>query len=161
MSKHFGRRILSKLSLKSTRSASNNQSQKQSIGTNKLLTSSKSMENNNSPSSLLNMKSAVPLHSRAAAQESEQQLSAMHMMIDQTDNDLRRALEYTATRREQLDELNYRSEEMLSKNENLVFGKIIIRQKSRIIDVFSLHTNLFRHMKLIKVSLSWQLISLY
>ena len=136
MSNHFGRRILSKLSLKSSRSEPNNQSQKQSISNNKFLTNSKSMENNNQPSSLLNIKSAVPLHSRTVAQESQQQLDAMHRMVDQTDNDLRRALEHSATRREQLDELNYRSEEMLSKNENLVFGKNIIEQKSQRIDVY-------------------------
>jgi hypothetical protein len=103
MSNNFGRKIFSKLSLKSTRSVpmiSNNQNHPEKTG-----------------SSLLNMKST--------AQESQQYLDSMHKIVDQTDNDLRRAVEHAAIRREQLNDLHFRSEEMLSKNENLVFGKRI------------------------------------
>jgi hypothetical protein len=85
------------------------------------------MEKTNSLSLALNIKSDVILNDRNVGQESQQHLDAMHKIVDQTDNDLRRALEHTAHRREQLDELHFRSEEMLSKNENLVFGKIFYR----------------------------------
>lgn len=55
-------------------------------------------------------------------QQSEQELQAMHRMVDQTDANLRQALEHAAIRHEQLDQLKMRSEEVLNKNENLVFG---------------------------------------
>ena len=117
MSNSFGR----KLSLKSNRSAPNlktNQNQK--------LLSSRSMEETSLPrktdSLLLNIKSAAAVNNRTTVKESQQHLDMMHKMVDQTDNDLRRALEHAAVRREQLDDLHFRSEEMLSKNENLVFG---------------------------------------
>jgi hypothetical protein len=100
MSNNFGRKIFSKLSLKSTRSApiiSNNQNHK-------LQRNSKSIEQ--------------------IGTASQQYLDSMHKIVDQTDNNLRRALEHAAIRHEQLNDLHIRSEEMLSKNENLVFGNI-------------------------------------
>ncbi|CAF4169161.1 unnamed protein product [Rotaria sordida] len=122
MLNHFGRIISNELSLKSSQSAPiilNNQNHK-------ILINSKSKEKNNSSikkvSSLLNIKSAVELDNRTNAQKSQQDLDAMHQIVDQTDNDLRHALEHASLRREQLYELHFRSEEMLSKNENLVFG---------------------------------------
>ena len=57
------------------------------------------------------------------AQESHEHLDTMNRIVDETDENLRRALEHAAVRHEQLDELHNRSEEMLQKNENLVFGK--------------------------------------
>ena len=70
---------------------------------------------------------------RARTQQSEQQLETMHRILDQTDHDLRRALSQSAGRREQLDELHMRSEDMLSKNENLVFGTHSSSSRSAII----------------------------
>ncbi|CAF2659816.1 unnamed protein product [Rotaria sp. Silwood2] len=122
MLNNFGRKIFSELSLKSSRSAPiivNNPNHK-------ILISSKLKEKNNSSikkvSSLSNVKSAVELDNHTNVQKSQQDLDAMHKIVDRTDNDLRQALEYASLRREQLDELHFRSEEMLSKNENLVFG---------------------------------------
>ncbi len=126
MSNSFERKIFSKLSLKSNRSAPiiiNNENQK-------FLRNSKSMENNNSSekteSSLSNIKSAVAFNSGTAAQESQQHLDAMNKIVDETDNNLRQALQHATIRHEQLDELHFRSQEMLDKNENLVFGKLFI-----------------------------------
>ena len=69
-----------------------------------------------------NMPTVGALEDRARVQESQQQLETMHRILDQTDHDLRRALGQSTVRRDQLDELHTRSEEMLSKNENLIFG---------------------------------------
>jgi hypothetical protein len=100
---------------------SNNQNQT-------FLRNSKSMEKTNSPrktvSSLSNIKSAVVVHNRTAAEESQQHLDAMSKLVDETDNNLRQAVEHASIRHEQLDELHFRSQEMLNKNENLVFGKL-------------------------------------
>lgn len=74
-------------------------------------------------SSLSNIKSAVVLQNRNMAQESQEHLDAMNRIVDQTDENLRQALEHAVVRHEQLDDLHHRSEEMLQKNENLVFGK--------------------------------------
>ncbi|CAF0731582.1 unnamed protein product [Adineta steineri] len=109
--------MLGKLSLKSSRSVPI------------IINNEKSLEKQNSPSSYLNIKSAIVLNNRTSAQESQEHLDAMHKIVDQTDNDLRYALEHVVNRREQLDQLQYRSEEMLSKNENLVFGKIFNSNK--------------------------------
>ncbi|UJR31722.1 hypothetical protein I4U23_019202 [Adineta vaga] len=95
MSKSFERNMPSKLSLKSTQSVP--------IILNEKSTSSVTTNHLN-------------------VQENQQQLDMMHRIVDQTDQDLRYALEHAANRREQLDILHLRSEEMLSKNENLVFG---------------------------------------
>jgi hypothetical protein len=99
---------------------SNNQNQT-------FLRNSKSMEKTNSPrktvSSLSNIKSAAAVHNRTAAEESQQHLDAMSKLVDETDNNLRQAVEHASIRHEQLDELHFRSQEMLNKNENLVFGK--------------------------------------
>ena len=84
------------------------------------------MMSNNSASTW-QIKSAANLADRPRAQQSQQELQAMHRLVDQTDVDLRRALEHTAIRHEQLDQLQLRSQELLSKNENLVFGKIAKR----------------------------------
>ncbi|CAM4756520.1 unnamed protein product [Rotaria magnacalcarata] len=87
---------------------------------------SKSIEQNNSStkkfSLLLNVKSTGAFHDHTNAKNNQQELDAMNKIVDQTDHDLRRALEHANLRHEQLDELEFRSEEMLSKNENLVFG---------------------------------------
>ena len=80
------------------------------------------MEKRKTISSLTNIKSAVVVHPRTAAQESQEHLDVMNRMVNDTDEHLRQALEHTAVRHEQLDELHHRSEEMLQKNENLVFG---------------------------------------
>lgn len=58
-------------------------------------------------------------------QQSKAELNAMHQLVDQTDANLRQALEHAAIRHEQLDQLKMRSEEMLNKNENLVFGNAL------------------------------------
>jgi hypothetical protein len=115
MANSFERKIFSKLSLKSSRSApdiTNNQN-------------SKSMEKRKTGSSSLssNIKSAIAFNNHTVAQESQQHLEAMNKIVDETDNNLRQALEHAAIRHEQLDELHFRSQEMLNKNENLVFGK--------------------------------------
>lgn len=85
-------------------------------------TDSRAMMNNSA--STWQIKSAVNLADRPRAQQSQQELDAMHRLVDRTDADLRRALEQTAIRHEQLDQLQLRSNELLSKNENLVFGNI-------------------------------------
>ncbi|CAF4672646.1 unnamed protein product, partial [Rotaria socialis] len=96
-----------------------------------LIFNSKPTEQNNSSvkkfSSLLNVKSTGAFHDHTNAKNNQQELDAMNKIVDQTDHDLRRALKYANLRHEQLDELEFRSEEMLSKNENLVFGNIIRR----------------------------------
>ncbi|CAF0724980.1 unnamed protein product [Adineta steineri] len=115
--------MLGKLSLKSSRSVPI------------IINNEKSLEKQNSPSSYLNIKSAIVLNNRTSAQESQEHLDAMHKIVDQTDNDLRYALEHVVNRREQLDQLQYRSEEMLSKNENLVFG-ITNYRKTQERDIF-------------------------
>jgi Xaa-Pro aminopeptidase len=79
------------------------------------------MNNSASTSQII---SAVHLSDRPRAQQSQQEIEAMHRVVDQTDANLRRALEQTAIRHEQLDQLQLRSNELLSKNENLVFGNI-------------------------------------
>jgi len=113
MSNSFERRkIFSKLLLKSSRSApdiTNNQN-------------SKSMEKRKTGSSS-NIKSAIAFNNHTEVQESQQHLETMNKIVDETDNNLRQALEHAAIRHEQLDELHFRSQEMLNKNENLVFGK--------------------------------------
>ncbi|CAF3385429.1 unnamed protein product [Rotaria socialis] len=92
-----------------------------------LIFNSKPTEQNNSSvkkfSSLLNVKSTGAFHDHTNAKNNQQELDAMNKIVDQTDHDLRRALKYANLRHEQLDELEFRSEEMLSKNENLVFVK--------------------------------------
>jgi hypothetical protein len=116
MSNSFGRKIFSKLSFKSSRSASditNNQNEK-------FLRNSKSMIGS---SSLSNIKSAIAFNNHTIVQESQQHLEAMNRIVDETDSNLRQALEHAAIRHEQIDELHFRSQEMLNKNENLVFGK--------------------------------------
>jgi hypothetical protein len=123
MSNSFGRKIFSKLSLKSSRSVpsiTNNENEK-------FLRNSKSMEKTISPrkteSSLLNIKSALEVNNHTVALESQQHLNAMNRIVDETDNNLRQALEHATIRHEQLAELHFQSQEMLNKNENLVFGK--------------------------------------
>ncbi len=121
MSNSFRRKILPLKSSRSEPMISNNQNQT-------FLRNSKSMEKTNSPrktvSSLSNIKSAVVVHNRTAAEESQQHLDAMSKLVDETDNNLRQAVEHASIRHEQLDELHFRSQEMLNKNENLVFGKL-------------------------------------
>jgi len=123
MSNSFGRKIFSKLSLKSSRSVpsiTNNENEK-------FLRNSKSMEKSISPrkteSSLSNIKSALEVNNHTVALESQQHLNAMNRIVDETDNNLRQALEHATIRHEQLAELHFQSQEMLNKNENLVFGK--------------------------------------
>ena len=119
-------KISSKLSLKSRQSTSMIESNRN----HKLLTSSSTTEQNNLPtkivSSPFNAKSSVNIDNHTVAQKDQQDLDAMHKIVDQTDHDLLHALEHAALRHEQLDELHIRSEEMLSKNENLIYGKIFI-----------------------------------
>lgn len=64
----------------------------------------------------------MPINRSVLQQQSENELQAMHRIVDRTDTNLRQALEHAATRQEQLDQLKTRSEEMLNKNEHLVFG---------------------------------------
>lgn len=119
-SNHFGRHFWKKFSLKSTRSAPIISSEKIQENSNR----NSQLINQRKPiSSLTNIKSAVVLHNRTMPQESHEHLDAMNRIVDETDENLRRALEHAVVRREQLDELHNRSEEMLQKNENLVFGK--------------------------------------
>ena len=61
--------------------------------------------------------------SKVLAQQSAQELRVVHEMVDRTDENLRRALEQTLSRQEQLNQLRIRSEQMLNKNEILIFGK--------------------------------------
>jgi hypothetical protein len=67
--------------------------------------------------------SNIKFNNRTAAEESQEHLDTINKIVDETDNNLRRALEHATIRHEQLDELHFRSQEMLNKNENLVFGK--------------------------------------
>ena len=71
----------------------------------------------------------MPISRAVAQQESQRELQSMHQMVDQTDVNLRHALEHAAIRHEQLDQLQFRSEEMLNKNENLVFGNFLFESQ--------------------------------
>jgi hypothetical protein len=115
LSNNFGRNIFKKLSLKSSQSAP--------VLNEKSKRNSELMENK--LASLLNIKSAFVINNRTAVQESQNHLDAMNKIVDETDKNLRQAIEHAAIRHEQLDELQLRSQEMLNKNENLVFGKIL------------------------------------
>jgi len=123
MSNSFGQKIISKLSLKSSQSEPILITNEKNI----LHRNSKSMEKNLSSKkpniSLLNIKSAAVINPQ---QESQQHLDAMNKIVDETDNNLRQALQHAAIRHEQLDELHFRSQEMLNKNENLVYGKFFL-----------------------------------
>lgn len=118
-SHYWGRKFWKKFSLKSSRSAPNLSSENSNRN-------SQLMEKRKTISSLTNIKSAVVVHPRTIAQESHEHLDVMNRMVDETDQHLRQALEHAAVRHEQLDELHNRSEEMLHKNENLVFGMSFI-----------------------------------
>lgn len=63
------------------------------------------------------------LSTRTNIQQSQEHIENLNKIADQTDEHLRQALEHAAIRHEQLDQLHIRSQEMLNKNENLVFGK--------------------------------------
>lgn len=120
-----GKSLFTKLLLKSSRSAP--------IISNRKFLNSKSKENNNSSiskRSSLYVKSVRICDNHTAGQRNQEELDAMHKIVDQTDFDLRRAIEHASLRSEQLDDLEHRSEEMLSKNENLVFGKVVQRTDS-------------------------------
>lgn len=123
MSKSFGRRIISKLSLKSSRSEPNLSTNEKKISHRNSQSMEKTFSLKKPDLSLLNIKSATLIN---PAQESQQHLDAMNKIVVDTDYQLRQALEHASIRHEQLDELHFRSQEMLNKNENLIYGKLIL-----------------------------------
>jgi hypothetical protein len=109
LSNNFGRNLFKKLSLKSSRSAP--------------VINERIKKNSESIDKISNIKSAAIINNRTGVQESQQHLDAMNKIVDETDKNLRQAIEHAAIRHEQLNQLRSRSQEMLDKNENLVFGK--------------------------------------
>lgn len=62
-------------------------------------------------------------YSKGSAQKAEEELTKIHNLVDQTDDDLRRALEKASNRQDQLNHLQIRSTQLLNRNEALVLGK--------------------------------------